>query len=56
MLVKLTSGIEYRGVLACLDGFLNVAMEQCEERDNGRRRQLGDVLVRGNNILFIGVE
>jgi len=24
--VKLNSGIEYRGVLACLDGYLNIAM------------------------------
>ena len=53
MVVKLTSGVEYRGVLACLDGFLNVAMEQTEERDGARRRQLGDCLIRGNNICFV---
>lgn len=27
VIVKLNSGIEYRGVLACLDGFMNIALE-----------------------------
>ena len=29
--VKLNSGVDYRGVLACLDGYMNIAMEQTEE-------------------------
>ena len=28
VIVKLNSGVEYRGVLACLDGFMNIALEQ----------------------------
>ena len=27
VVVKLNSGVDYRGVLACLDGFMNIAME-----------------------------
>ena len=34
--VKLNSGIEYRGVLASLDGYLNIAMEQTEEYFDGQ--------------------
>jgi small nuclear ribonucleoprotein (snRNP)-like protein len=32
VLVKLNSGVDYRGVLACLDGYMNIAMEQTEVR------------------------
>ena len=28
MVVKLNTGVDYRGVLACLDGYMNIAMEQ----------------------------
>lgn len=32
VLVKLNSGVDYKGILACLDGFMNIAMEQTEVR------------------------
>lgn len=32
VVVKLSSGADYRGVLACLDGYMNIAMEQTEVR------------------------
>jgi U6 snRNA-associated Sm-like protein LSm6 len=48
--VKLNSGIEYRGVLACLDGYLNIAMEQTEEFVDGQlKAKYGDAFLRGNN-------
>lgn len=48
--VKLNSGIEYRGVLACLDGYLNIAMEQTEEYVDGQlKAKYGDCFIRGNN-------
>ena len=31
VLVQLHSGVTYRGILACLDGFMNIALEQTEE-------------------------
>ena len=31
VVVKLNSGVDYRGILACLDGYLNIALEQIEE-------------------------
>ena len=31
VIVKLNSGVNYKGVLASLDGMLNIAMEQTEE-------------------------
>lgn len=54
VVIKLNSGVEYRGVLACLDGFLNCAMEQTEEYESGvKKSQLGDCFIRGNNVMYI---
>jgi len=54
VVVKLNSGVDYRGVLACLDGFMNIAMEQTEEYVNGQlKAKYGDAFIRGNNVLYI---
>lgn len=43
-------GVNYRGVLACLDGFMNIAMEQTEEYADGHlKARYGDCFIRGNN-------
>ena len=50
VVVKLNSGVDYRGVLACLDGFMNIAMEQTEEYVDGQlKSRYGDCFIRGNN-------
>jgi len=50
VVVKLNSGVDYRGVLACLDGYMNIAMEQTEEYVNGQlKAKYGDCFIRGNN-------
>eukprot|EP00545_Synedropsis_sp_CCMP1620_P001948 CAMPEP_0119011750 /NCGR_PEP_ID=MMETSP1176-20130426/5867_1 /TAXON_ID=265551 /ORGANISM="Synedropsis recta cf, Strain CCMP1620" /LENGTH=100 /DNA_ID=CAMNT_0006964611 /DNA_START=39 /DNA_END=341 /DNA_ORIENTATION=- len=55
--VKLNSGIEYRGVLACLDGYMNIAMEQTEEFVDGQlQAKRGDCFIRGNNVLYISTK
>ena len=44
----------FTGVLACLDGYLNIALEQTEEYVNGQLKQkYGDAFIRGNNGLFL---
>ena len=54
VIVQLNSGVQYRGVLACLDGFMNIAMEQSEEYVDGRMKaKYGDCFIRGNNVLCI---
>lgn len=54
VVVKLNSGVDYRGILACLDGYMNVAMEQTEEYVNGQlKSKYGDAFIRGNNVLYI---
>ncbi|KFM23058.1 U6 snRNA-associated Sm-like protein LSm6 [Auxenochlorella protothecoides] len=50
VIVKLNSGVDYKGILACLDGFMNIAMEQTEEYVNGQlKNRYGDCFIRGNN-------
>ena len=40
----------YSGVLACLDGFMNIALDQTEEYVNGQlKNKYGDAFIRGNN-------
>ena len=43
-------------MLACLDGYMNIAMEQTEEYENGQlRNKYADTFIRGNNgkVLFV---
>lgn len=38
------------GVLSCLDGYMNIALEQTEEHVNGKvLNRYGDAFIRGNN-------
>ncbi len=44
------SADEGAGVLSCLDGYMNIALEQTEEHVNGRvTNRYGDAFIRGNN-------
>ena len=55
--VRLNSGTDYRGVLACLDGYMNIAMEQTEEYVDGQlKAKYGDCFIRGNNVLYISAQ
>jgi U6 snRNA-associated Sm-like protein LSm6 len=52
--VRLAHGSCVSGVLACLDGYMNIAMEQTEEYVNGQlKAKYGDCFIRGNNVLYI---
>ncbi|KAG0171443.1 U4/U6-U5 snRNP complex subunit lsm6 [Apophysomyces sp. BC1034] len=57
VIVKLNSGINYKGVLACLDGYMNIALENTEEYVDGKlKNRYGDTFIRGNNVLYIGAD
>ena len=61
VIVKLNSGLEYRGcnsdrsnveigTMACLDGFMNIALENSIEWVNGEQKNdYGECFIRGNN-------
>ncbi|KAJ5343510.1 uncharacterized protein N7506_003334 [Penicillium brevicompactum] len=51
VIVKLNSGVVYKGELQSVDGYMNIALEKTEEYVNGKlRRNYGDAFVRGNNV------
>lgn len=52
--VRLDSGVDYVGILSCLDGYMNIAMEETEEFVDGvSKGRFGDAFIRGNNVLYI---
>nr|CAH7741700.1 unnamed protein product [Callosobruchus chinensis] len=54
VMVKLKWGHEYKGYLVSVDGYMNLQLANTEEYiDGGCTGNLGEVLVRCNNVLFI---
>ncbi|WVN90539.1 U6 snRNA-associated Sm-like protein LSm6 [Cryptococcus depauperatus CBS 7841] len=52
--VRIGGGIDYTGLLTCLDGYMNVALEKTEEWAGGvKTASYGDCFLRGNNVLYI---
>ncbi len=48
--VKLHNNYEYKGVLICLDGIMNVYLQQCEECYEGEvKNRYSDIFIRGNH-------
>ncbi|KAI3380531.1 hypothetical protein SNEBB_010542 [Seison nebaliae] len=57
VVVKLHSGIDYRGILLALDGYMNIVLEESEEYNDGRMTfKHGDIFLRGNNVLYISTQ
>ncbi|KAI9745470.1 MAG: U4/U6-U5 snRNP complex subunit lsm6 [Claussenomyces sp. TS43310] len=55
--VKLNSGVIYKGELQSVDGYMNIALEKCEEHVNGtKKKSYGDAFVRGNNVMYISAD
>ncbi|KNB43491.1 u6 snRNA-associated sm-like protein 6 [Blastocystis sp. subtype 4] len=54
VIVKLYSGLVYKGVLTCLDGYMNVVLEQAEEYENDEfKSRYNDCFIRGNNVIYL---
>ena len=52
--IKLKWGQLYIGQLVSIDSFMNVLLKDCEEHEaSGDSSELGDVLVRCNNVLYV---
>lgn len=51
--LDLNKNLPRSGVLSCLDGYMNIALEQTEEHVNGTvTNRYGDAFIRGNNGLI----
>ncbi|CAI8037045.1 Small nuclear ribonucleoprotein F [Geodia barretti] len=58
VIAKLKWGMEYKGYLVSTDNYMNLQLANTEEYIEGQLTgQLGDVLIRCNNVLYVrGVE
>jgi small nuclear ribonucleoprotein len=55
--IRLKNDVEYRGKMIDCDSQMNVILEGTTEfRKNAQARNLGKVVLRGSNILYICVE
>ena len=54
VLVKLKWGMEYKGYLVSVDGYMNLQLANTEEYIDGNcTGNLGEILIRCNNVLYI---
>jgi small nuclear ribonucleoprotein G len=51
--VYLKGGEKYEGILAKVDGYMNLVLEDTVEEKTNKSAKYGKVLIRGNNILLI---
>lgn len=50
ILVKLHNGVEYKGDLQSIDGYMNVVLHSAKEFvEDFESKSFGDVFIRGNN-------
>lgn len=54
--ITLKNGIEYRGTMVHCDNYMNIILNGASEHYDGRLlAHYGQVLVRGNNILYVAL-
>ena len=57
VIVRLKNDVEYKGKMDSVDSYMNLIMADTEEINNGKPvEKFGQVIVRGNNVLFIKLE
>jgi len=55
IVVRLKSGIEYKGRLDQSDDYMNLLLIDVEETTENGSRRLGRAFIRGNNLLLIKI-
>lgn len=54
IVITLKNGVEYRGTMIYCDNYMNIILDKASEHYNGELiANYGQILVRGNNILYI---
>lgn len=55
--VKLKNHLEYRGKMIDCDSHMNLILEGATEyRDEERSANFGNIIIRGNNVLYVCIE
>ena len=55
LLLRLRNSTTLTGILKDFDIHMNLTLEDAEETDDGKIRQVGKILLRGDNILLISL-
>ena len=53
VIVSLKGGRELRGVLQGYDVHMNLVLDKAEEIEDGKSRNVGTLIVRGDNVIYI---
>ncbi len=57
IIITLKNGVEYHGMMVRCDGYMNILLDGASEHVNDTLvANYGNVLVRGNNILYIAID
>jgi len=56
VLIKLKRGPEISGILQAMDLHLNMWLDNAEQIEEDKKTNLGTILVRGDNILYVAPE
>ena len=57
VIVRLKNDVQYKGKMDNVDSYMNLIMVDTEEINDGKSiGKFGQVIVRGNNVLFIKLE
>ncbi|GMM51497.1 U4/U6-U5 snRNP complex subunit [Starmerella bacillaris] len=56
VIAKIESGVEYRGLLHAIDGFLNIVLHDAKEvYENNEIANLGEIFLRGSVVNYIAL-
>jgi small nuclear ribonucleoprotein len=57
VVITLKNGVEYHGTMVRCDGYMNMLLDGASEHVNDTLiANYGNVLVRGNNVLYIAID
>mgnify|MGYP006271298467 FL=1 len=57
IIITLKNGVEYHGTMVRCDGYMNILLDGASEHVNDSIvANYGNVLVRGNNVLYIAID
>jgi small nuclear ribonucleoprotein len=53
VLIKLKGGKTFKGILEGFDQHMNIVIKESEELDEEKPKELGTIIVRGDNVVII---
>jgi small nuclear ribonucleoprotein (snRNP)-like protein len=57
VIITLKNGVEYHGTMVRCDGYMNMLLDGASEHVNDSiTANYGNILVRGNNVLYIAID